>query len=172
MQPLREECGDRMYPLPAFARIAHGIGMTPNEDVALHEGRSEAKGRRDFHEDLNDMVRLLQTFRYFRHGHIESKSFTVNGKVDALMIHVADVSRKQGNCTTKLPVSNGNDVIHTRHVATLHENLFVLELIGLRCEDANGELGQERRKGLDSDGHACYYGCLLSLPISVFNFLK
>jgi hypothetical protein len=97
------------------------------------------------------MVGLLQTFCYFRHRNIHTESLTVQRKVDALMIHIAHVTRKQGNRAAKLPVGNGNDVFRARHGAALHENLFVLELIRLRCEDANGELGQKRREGLDSD---------------------
>ena len=117
----------------------------PNKDVALHEGRCEA--RRVFHEDLDNMVGL-QAFRHFRHGHIHAESLTVNGKMDALMIHVADVSREQGDRAAELPVSNGDDVFRTRHGMALDEDFFVLQFFHLRRENANGEVRQQCGEGL------------------------
>lgn len=106
-----------------LAHVAHGIGATPNKDVALHEGRSES--RRIFHENLNDIA--LQSFRHFRHRHVHAESLAVNGKMDACIIHVADVPRIQGNCAAELPVSNGNDVFRTRHGAARHKDFFVFQ---------------------------------------------
>ena len=90
----------------------------------------------------------LQAFRHFRHGHIHAESLTVNGKMDALMIHVADVSREQGDRAAELPVSNGDDVFRTRHGMALDEDFFVLQFFHLRRENANGEVRQQCGEGL------------------------
>jgi hypothetical protein len=133
----------------------------------LHEGRS--KGRRVFHEDLNNMT-PLQSFRHFRHRNILAKSLTVNGKMDALMIDVADVSRIQSDRATELPVGNGNDVFRTRHGVALHEDFFVLEFFHLRRENANGKLGQQGREGLGG-GHVSVLGAAFGEEDRHFNFL-
>jgi hypothetical protein len=89
--------------------------------------------------------------------------------MDALMIHVADVSCEQSDRAAKLPVSDGNDVFRTRHGVALDEDFFVLQIFHLRRENANGELRQQGGEGL---GHRVLQnrGAAFGEVIGCFNF--